>query len=174
MLLFINLTAWALMIGLALFGIRRGSGPILCIGIYVLVFSILVALSAPGLADALPPMVGAADEVNVGWWQLVLFIPLLALAFPLGLFMNRFWGHSLEPFEEIVGMFIGLAVAFIAVRTLLGSVSMCASESEIHAAVDQLFLVKQTVALDGFHSAQHWFSNLARAAEIGPPPQPQP
>lgn len=174
MLLCINITAWALIIGLALFGIRRGSGPILCIGIYVLVFSILVALCAPGLADSLPPMIGADPAVNTGWWQLVLFVPLLALSFPLGFFMNRFWGHSLEPFEEILGMFIGLAVAFIAVRTLLGAVHMCSSESEIHAAVNQLFLVKQTVALDGFHSAQQWFSNLARASELGPPPTPQP
>lgn len=174
MLLFINIAAWALIIGLALFGIRRGSGPILCIGIYVLVFSILVTFAAPGLANALPPMIGASDVVNTGWWQLVLFVPLLAMAFPLGLFMNRFWGHSLEPFEEIVGMFIGLAVAFIAVRTLLGAVTMCASESDMHAAINQLFLVRQTVALDGFHSAQHWLSNLARAAEFGPPPPPQP
>jgi hypothetical protein len=56
MLLCINITAWALIIGFALFGIRRGSGPILCIGIYVLVFSILVALCAPGLANTLPPV----------------------------------------------------------------------------------------------------------------------
>jgi hypothetical protein len=170
MLIFINIAAWAVLLTLPVFGIRRGSSAILCIGIYVLVFSFLVAAAAPTLAEALPPMVGVKDEVNIGWWQLVLSAPLFALAFPLGLYMNRFMVYSFEPFEEILGMIIGLAVGFVVIRTMLGAINLCASETEFHAAVNQLFLMRQTVALDGFHGMQQWFANLARATELGPPP----
>jgi len=169
MILFIDITAWVILLSLPLFGIRRGSTAVLCIGIYVLVFSILSAVAAPILANSLPPLAGVKDEVNIGWWQLVLFLPLLALSFPLGLYMNRFLVYTFEPFEEILGLLIGLAVGFVAIRTLLAAVSMCASASDLHLAVNQLFLVRQTVALDSLHGMQQWFSNLSRATELGPP-----
>jgi len=169
MVLFINLMAWAVLLSLPLFGIRRGSTPIFCIGLYIVLFSILASVFAPTLADTLPPVIGADPAVNTGWWLLILFIPLFAASFPLGLFLNRFLAHSFEPFEEILGMFIGLMVGFIAVRILLGAVSMCATESQLHAAIDHLFLVRQMVALDGFHGMQQWFSNLNQATELGPP-----
>jgi|GEM_PF-2325610 len=170
MLIFINISAWVILLSLTLFGIRRGSSAILCIGIYVMVFSILVAMAAPSLAESLPPMIGVKNQVNIGWWQFVLFLPLLALSFPLGLYMNRFVVYSCEPFEEILGMLIGLVVGFLVLRTMLGAINMCVSESDLHASINQLFLVRQTVALDGFHGMQQWLSNLARAAELGPPP----
>jgi len=170
MLIFINITAWVVLLSMLLFGLRRGSSTILCIGVYVMVFSILVAMAAPSLAESLPPMIGVKNQVNIGWWQLVLFLPLLALSFPLGLYMNRFVVYSCEPFEEILGMLIGLVVGFLALRTMLGAINMCVSESDLHASINQLFLVRQTVALDGFHGMQQWLSNLARAAELGPPP----
>jgi hypothetical protein len=166
MVLFINLMAWAVLLSLPLFGIRRGSTSIFCIGLYIVLFSILVTMLAPSLADTLPPVIDADPAVNTGWWQLILFIPLFAASFPLGLFLNRFIGHSFEPFEEILGMFIGLVVGIIAVRILLGAVSMCAAESQLHAAIDHLFLVRQMVALDGFHGMQQWFSDQNRATEL--------
>lgn len=160
MLTFINVTAWALMLGLPLFGLRRGSGAILCVGIYVFLFSILIVVLAPTMATALPVLSGASHAVNLGWWQLLLFIPLFGLSFPLGMFLNRFLAHSFEPFEETAGLVIGMVVGFIAARAFLGAMTLCTTGTDLQVAVEQLFLVRQTVALDGFRGVEEWFTTL--------------
>ena len=166
MLTIINILAWLLLLGLPFIGFRRGSGPMLCIGIYVLLFSLLIAVVSPSLGASMPVVPTLDVTVNTGWWQIVMFIPLLGLSFPLGLNLNRFLAYTIEPFEEVVGMAIGLVVAVIALRTFLGGVSLCTSGTDLQASIDQLFLVRQVVELDGYHGVQSWFTNLHKATEL--------
>ncbi len=156
----INVTAWGMLLGLPLYGVRSGSAKILCIGLYAFVFRIVTEGVSGPLAASTPLLPGASEIINTGAWQLVLYLPLLALAFPLGLFLNRFLAHSLEPFDEVVGFGIGILVAFIAVRTFLGAVALCSTGQELHASVSDLFLVRQCVALESWHGLKGWFTGL--------------
>lgn len=166
MLAVINITAWALVLGFPLYGMRRGAMQMVCIGAYILFFSVLIVLLAPGFAEAVP-LVHGSRACNTGWWQLLLFIPLLGLAFPLGIFTNRFLAHTFEPFEEILGLLAGLVVAFIAVHAYLGAIILCSvTDPQLHAFVNHLFLVREVVSLDSFHGAQQWLLNLNKATEL--------
>ena len=170
MIVIVNVVAWALLLGLPIFGHRRGSGAIICVGIYVFLFQLLAKTLAPALASSCPLVIGAGDHVNAGWWQLALFLPLLALAFPLGRYLNRVMAQSFEPFEEIVSTAIGAVVALIAVQTFLSAVVLCSVGTGMYVSIEQLFLVRQVVALESFRELRQWLTNLNSLQAI-PPPQ---
>lgn len=163
----INLTAWGLLLGLPIFGLRRGSSKMLCVGIALLLCRLLVQAISPSLASSTQLMPGAGADANIGAWQLVLLIPLIVGAFPLGLFLHRFVVYNIDPFEEVIGFMIGIFIAVLVVQTFLSAVHMSTTHSEMQASVSRMFLVRQCVMLEGWHGIQHWFHNLNHDTELG-------
>ena len=150
MLIIITISGWGIFLGLLAFGLRRGSSAMFCTGLLLLGAMLLSSLLSPSFAQ--PSSDGhTSAQVMQGYWQLFLFLPLAIIAFPLGAYINRFLQWSIDPFDHLLGFIFGLFTAGIIVRFVLITLLLIASSAPDYPVMDKLFLVRQTVHLEGWH-----------------------
>lgn len=165
---FIAWASWGLIVGLPLYGIRRGSASIFSFGMCVLLASVITLAAAPPLAEAFP--LGHHLLVAQGLWRLMLFLPLFIAAFPLGAVLHRFFIFTFDPYDWVVGLLLALLISLFVVRTILSSSLLFYLHQPEFDTLNMFFLTRHLVALDSWHALLAWMNSLHAGHEITVPP----
>ncbi len=153
---------WACLLILPIFGFRRGSALALCVGLCCVLSGMLVMALAPVLSETFTIGFGLNSKSSLGWWSLALYLPLVIFSFPLGYRLHRFFEMSFDPFDNIIGFFIGGIFAFLTARTMLSYVLLAYTGTpEVHV-IAQAFLVREVVHQQTWNELQQWVSSLNR------------
>lgn len=159
----ITLLAIVIIIGCAMIGTRGGLGSALCSSVIV----IMAMLAVPGIAFLLSGSMPLTHRVGTsssqGMWQIILFVALAIAAIPLGAYLQRFILFNVDPFDNALGLVFGVVMGLLVMRFILISVLMAAQGLPLLAELEQSFVVRQIVYLDGWHAVSYWMMNLSNS-----------
>lgn len=157
---FAHAVAVAILIGLPLYGTRRGSAPMLCIGAALIVGAMLTHGLALPLSTILP--LGGQPDTNasLGLWRLLLLVPVFVAAFPVGAYLHRYIIFTFDPFDFLAGLLVGVVVAGLFTQQLLGAWVMAVDGSPAQELLADSVLVRQLVYGDGWRAFFAWMTHL--------------
>ena len=168
MVIIVNCAFWIIVVGLFLYGLRRGGSALLGIGVLLVLAAMLASWLAP-ICTSCFPTANQDTTTYSGIWQLILMLLLGGTAFPLGIYLNRFLQWSLDPFDQFIGGILGIIIAVIVTHYLLGSFLLIYHHGEEAAILDRLTVVRQIVYLDGWNTLIHWFATLSTSHTVDLP-----
>jgi hypothetical protein len=158
----------ALLIGFPYYGLRKGSSVLLVTGLCIAIFWGLASLLIPVLASVAPLGGAHVPKVSVGIWSIILFFPVVILAIPLGIFLDRFLQWTFDPFDWLVGVVIGCIIGFTTARIFLHAVLGAYSGTPEQALLESQFIVRQVYYLDGWDGLVRWITGLHRPEPLSP------
>jgi hypothetical protein len=161
---FATAMAVALLVGLPLYGIRRGSAQMFCVGIVLVIGALLAHALALALSELVPLGGRPGTDTSFGMWRLVFLVAVFLAAFPLGGYLSRYLTFTFDPFDFLAALCIGLFAAGVFAQHMLGALVMTTDGTHAHALMADSFLIRQLVYGDGWHSFFAWITNLRDVA----------
>ncbi len=162
MLTAITILGWTLFLAITFYGLYRGSSAMLCTGVLLVCATLLASQVAPTLA-AMNPGTHQHAIISQGYWQLFLSLCLGALAFPLGAYLNRYLQWSIDPFDHLLGLLLGMFTGGMLIHFVLAGILLISHGSPDYKQLDNLFIVRQLVYMDGWKSFTLWIKTLGNA-----------
>lgn len=154
------------LLGMPLFGLRWGSGRVVFLALVWFIAGSLARNCGAALAD-MWPLGDATASMNQGIWSLIVFGVLAVLGIPMSFWLHRLLPWTLDPFDGIIGMLLGIAAGVIVLHFVFIGVLHIADQTPLHATLSEHALVRQCVYLEGWHRFATWLSALHHPA---PPP----
>ena len=164
----VHILSYVLLIGFAYYGLRKGTSTILVTGLSIAILWAVVGLLVPVLAGVAPLGGGHDPQASKGIWSIILFLPVVIGAIPLGIYVNRFLQWSFDPFDWLVGLVIGCIIGFTTTRIFLDAVLHAYSGTPEQAILESQFIVRQVYSLDGWHAVVRWITSLHRPDALSP------
>lgn len=155
-MLVINLLCWLVVIGVPLYGIYRGGGSLLFVGLLITLAGFLLQKLQPLLVVLL----GEQQPATGYDILLALFLCACIAAFPLGTRINRIVQLSLDPFDFVLGAVFGLAAAVASMHFSLVFLLMAVAGTPEHARLIHTSAVHQLVHFAFWHAISNYVIGL--------------
>ncbi|MHB9024555.1 MAG: CvpA family protein [Armatimonadota bacterium] len=164
-MLTISLLMWLVLLALPIYGYKRGSSTAFFTSIFIGVAGLLSYFIAMPVADLVPLGDPAHVRANQGMWSLIVFIPLMLTSFPLGIYVSRFSQWSFDPFDAVIGLYIGMAAGLLTAWMLAMMITQSVEGLAAQQQLQQLFVIRQFGYYEWWHTLSAWMANA------GNPPQ---
>jgi hypothetical protein len=164
-MLLITVLVVGLLLGIPLWGSRKGLVHVLTVGLCLVLAEIAVVLLVPLLSHALPIGSARGPAAVAGWWHFILWSIFTIAAFPIGAYLTRFTSWNLEPFDNLLGLLSGVVLGFVVSRILLSSLVQMYTGDPFYEVMQQHALVRQIVFLDSWHAFTGWLDATSQAPD---------